>query len=99
MTLPEVQTNSMLRTVQINLPTKSPSSASLRRWTFKNIKPSIWGVGRFKLPEMMVGGLKLTWLLLFLLICSCGKKSGDHLFTLMPVSYTHLRAHETRHDL
>ena len=34
-------------------------------------------------------GFKLTFLLMLLLTCSCGKKSEDHLFTLMPTSFTH----------
>src|SRR5450759_5692631 len=33
-------------------------------------------------------------------LCVCGHFTGDHLLALLqiPVSYTHLRAHETRHD-
>jgi hypothetical protein len=50
------------------------------------IKPPIWGVGGLKMPEWGFWGLLL---LLPLLIYSCGKKSGDHLFTLMPASVTH----------
>ena len=34
-------------------------------------------------------GLKSTWLLMLLITCSCSKKTGDHLFTLMPASVTH----------
>ena len=74
----------MLRKDHFNLPPKSPI------WgIFRHTKPPIWGVGGLKLLIWRVGGLKFIWLLLPLFICSCGKKSGDHLFTLMPASVTH----------
>jgi hypothetical protein len=76
MILPIVQINIMIRKVQYNLHPKSPSSASLRKSTFRNTKLPIWGVG---------GGL----LLLLLSLTHCNKPSGNHLFTIMPASITH----------
>ena len=69
----------MLRTVHCNLPPKSHSSASLRRWTLRSINS----------PLFVVGWLKFIWLLLPFFIYSCNKPSGNHLFTLMPASVTH----------
>ena len=56
---------------------------------FKYSKPPIWGVWGLNLPNWRGAGLKLTGLLIILFLCSCAKRSGDHLFTLMPSSKTH----------
>jgi hypothetical protein len=70
----------MLLKARFNLPPKSPI------WgTFRHNKPPIWGVGGLP-PDLMVWGL---YLLMPLFIIGCGKKSGNHLFTLMPSSVTH----------
>lgn len=79
---------------QHKLPPKSPSSASLRRGTLKSNNPTIWGTLRMLKPPIWgVWGVKAQiWGVLgviLLLISSCTTRSGDHLFTLMPASYTH----------
>ena len=69
----------MVRIIPYILP-PIPIAIGTTKWgTFRNTKPPIWGVG----------GLKWTWLLMLLFICSCGKQPGDHLFILMPSSKTH----------
>jgi len=50
------------------------------------VKTSIWEIEGLRLHKW---GLFMAWLLLPLFICSCAKESGNHLFTLMPVSVTH----------
>jgi hypothetical protein len=52
--------------------------------------PSIWKEGGLKLPKIWIGGSKLVYLVIsILLLLGCSKKSENHLFTLMPSSVTH----------